>query len=133
MRKEQPHTQQDEYPGWKNRQNPRDCRRRIGDAGEFLAAAILKQEGYHVIKRNFVCKWGELDIIAKKENTLVFVEVKTRLNDQYGSGREAVDERKKRHIRNCAQDFLSQTCLPYDQIEFLVAEITAELIRGAEI
>lgn len=133
MRKEQPHTQQDEYPGWKNRQNPRDCRRRIGDAGEFLAAAILKQEGYHVIKRNFVCKWGELDIIAKKENTLVFVEVKTRLNDQYGSGREAVDERKKRHIRNCAQDFLSQTCLSYDQIEFLVAEITAELIRGAEI
>ena len=64
---------------------------------------------------------------------LVFAEVKTRLNDQYGSGREAVDERKKRHIRNCAQEFLSQTCLPYDQVEFLVAEITAELIMRAEI
>ena len=114
-------------------ENQTDYRRRIGDAGEFLAAAILKQEGYHVIKRNFVCKWGGLDLSAKKENTLVFAEVKTRLSDQYGSGREAVDERKKRHIRNCAQEFLSQTCLPYDQVEFLVAEITAELIMRAEI
>ena len=133
MKKEQTHTQQDEYPGWKNRQNSRDCRRRIGDAGEFLAAAILKQEGYHVIKRNFVCKWGELDLIAKKGKTLVFVEVKTRLNQQYGSGREAVDERKKKHLRNCAQDFLNQTCLPYDQVEFFVAEITTELITGVEV
>ena len=133
MRKEQTHTPQDEYPGWKNRQNSRDCRRRIGRTGESLSTEILKQDGYHIVKRNYSCRWGELDIIAKKENTLVFAEVKTRLNDQYGSGREAVDERKKRHIRNCAQDFLSQTCLPYDQVEFLVAEITAELIRGAEI
>lgn len=133
MKKEQTHTQQDEYPGWKNRQNSRDCRRRIGRAGESLAAEILKQDGYHIVKRNYSCRWGELDIIAKKENTLVFAEVKTRLNDQYGSGREAVDERKKRHIRNCAQEFLSQTCLPYDQVEFLVAEITAELIMRAEI
>lgn len=133
MKKEQTHTQQDEYPGWKNRQNSRDCRRRIGRTGESLATEILKQDGYHIVKRNYSCRWGELDIIAKKENTLVFAEVKTRLNDQYGSGREAVDERKKRHIRNCAQDFLSQTCLPYDQVEFLVAEITAELIRGVEI
>lgn len=133
MRKEQTHTQQDEYPGCKNRQNPRDCRRRIGRTGESLAAEILKRDGYYIIKRNYSCRWGELDIIAKKENTLVFAEVKTRLNDQYGSGREAVDERKKRHIRNCAQEFLSQTCLPYDQVEFLVAEITAELIMRAEI
>lgn len=114
-------------------ENQTDYRRRIGRTGESLAAEILKQDGYHIVKRNYSCRWGELDIIAKKENTLVFAEVKTRLNDQYGSGREAVDERKKRHIRNCAQDFLSQTCLPYDQVEFLVAEITAELIRGAEI
>lgn len=133
MKKEQTHTQQDEYPGWKNRQNSRDCRRRIGRTGESLATEILKQDGYHIVKRNYSCRWGELDIIAKKENTLVFAEVKTRLNDQYGSGREAVDERKKRHIRNCAQEFLSQTCLPYDQVEFLVAEITAELIMRAEI
>lgn len=114
-------------------ENQTDYRRRIGRTGESLATEILKQDGYHIVKRNYSCRWGELDIIAKKENTLVFAEVKTRLNDQYGSGREAVDERKKRHIRNCAQEFLSQTCLPYDQVEFLVAEITAELIMRAEI
>ena len=133
MKKEQTHTQQDEYPGWKNRQNSRDCRRRIGRAGESLAAEILKQGGYHIVKRNYSCRWGELDLIAKKGKTLVFVEVKTRLNQQYGSGREAVDERKKIHLRNCAQDFLNQTCLPYDQVEFFVAEITTELITGVEV
>lgn len=114
-------------------ENQTDYRHRIGRAGEALAAEILKQDGYHIVKRNYSCRWGELDLIAKKEKTLVFVEVKTRLNQQYGSGREAVDERKRKHLRNCAQDFLNQTCLPYDQVEFLVAEITTELITGVEV
>lgn len=52
-------------------------KRRIGDVGEELACRFLQENGYAIVERNFSCKFGEIDIIAKKGNSLVFVEVKT--------------------------------------------------------
>ena len=55
----------------------------IGDAGEEFAESILIDKGYLVLVRNFSCKTGEIDIIAKDGDTFVFVEVKTRKNNLY--------------------------------------------------
>ena len=53
-------------------------RRRLGNLGEGYAAKYLRKKGYRILERNYVGKWGEMDIIAKKRNLIAFVEVKTR-------------------------------------------------------
>ena len=71
----------------------------IGKLGEDIACLYLEKNNYKIIKRNFRCKQGELDIIAfnlKKE--LIFIEVKTRANGNYGLPSEAVDKRKISNI-----------------------------------
>lgn len=65
-----------------------------GKVGEDAAAYYLHKEGYTIICRNFRCMQGEIDIIAKDEKNLVFVEVKTRTSTKYGEAKEAVRRRK---------------------------------------
>ncbi len=101
-----------------------------GKIGEDLAAVMLEEKGYTILKRNFSCKYGELDIIAWRGRTICFIEVKTRLSDSYGMGREAVDEKKQRHIKNCAEFFLKYTNVPYESVDFQVIEIMLEHITG---
>ena len=75
-------------------------KRRIGDIGEGLASMFLVKHGFEVIEKNYQKKWGELDIIATKGNTLHFIEVKTMSN----VSRETFDERVTRetpqHLKN---------------------------------
>ena len=101
-----------------------------GQVGEELATVMLLEKGYQILERNYSCKCGELDIIARRGRTICFVEVKTRLSDTYGMGREAVDSKKQRHIKNSAQCYLMQTNVPYNSIDFQVVEITLEHITG---
>ena len=70
----------------------------MGNIGEELSSKYLENIGYKIIERNFRCKQGEIDIIAKDGEEYVFVEVKTRSNLCFGKPREAVDEYKKNHI-----------------------------------
>ena len=67
-----------------------------GKIGEDAAAYYLHREGYKIICRNFRCIQGEIDIIAKDEKNLVFVEVKTRTSTNYGEAREAVRRRQEK-------------------------------------
>ena len=69
---------------------PSDPRRQLGDHGEDLAAAALKKQGYKILERNYVTPLGEIDLIARQGKTVVFVEVKTRKSDRFGSPQEAV-------------------------------------------
>ena len=105
-------------------------KRLFGDKGEDLAAALLSEKGYDILARNFITKAGEIDIIAKKDGTIVFCEVKTRTSDQMGGGREAVDERKQERIRRCAEIFLMNTWIPYDYCEFHVIEIRVDHLEA---
>lgn len=105
---------------------------RIGTIGEELAAEALKAKGYYIIRRNFSCPYGEIDIIAIKDKVLSFVEVKTRLSSHYGAPGEAVDFRKQRHIRNAARYFISYYKRPYDKVDFQVMEVTVNHIKGLE-
>lgn len=107
-------------------------KKRVGRLGEELAAALLEDRGYKIIVRNFSCKFGEVDIIARKGGTIAFVEVKTRLSESYGSGREAVTEAKRQRIKWCADYYMSHTKWTYDQVDFQVIEISALQLKGLE-
>ncbi len=104
----------------------------IGAAGEELAAEILKARGYYILRRNFSCPYGEIDIIAVKDMVLCFVEVKTRSSFRYGEPSEAVDFKKQRHIRNAARYFLSYSKKKYEKVDFQVMEIAVNHIKRLE-
>ena len=75
---------------------------RRGNIGEDFAAEYLEKNGYTIVKRNFNTKFGEIDIIAKKDNIIAFVEVKSRADDSLFSPREAVTPSKQRKICKAA-------------------------------
>ncbi|MGQ9617649.1 MAG: YraN family protein [Candidatus Aminicenantia bacterium] len=80
----------------------------LGKKGEELAVKYLKNSGFEIVERRFRASRGEIDIVAKEKDTLVFVEVKTRKSNEFGSPLEAVDERKKAQIRKIAGIYISK-------------------------
>ena len=78
----------------------------LGKKGEKIATNFLKKLGYKIIETNFSCRQGEIDIIAKDNSELVFVEVKTRKSLEYGSPADAVNTIKKIHIYKVAEYYL---------------------------
>ena len=80
----------------------------IGNRGEELAAAFLERNGFKLIERNFRCKGGEVDIVAKDGKTLVFVEVKSRKTLTYGVPQLAVTPFKQRQISKAALTWLTR-------------------------
>lgn len=70
----------------------------LGNLGENLALKYLKNNGYQIITRNFSSKFGEIDIIAKEDSTLVFIEVKTRFSQAFGLPEEAITPWKVKKI-----------------------------------
>jgi putative endonuclease len=80
----------------------------LGDVGEELAVGRLVTLGYRILDRNYRCPLGELDCIAVKNRTLVFLEVKTRTSGDFGGPLEAVDRRKRRKLTRLAQYYVAQ-------------------------
>ena len=74
----------------------------FGAYGESLAAQFLQRKGLRVIDRNFRTPYGEIDLITRNRDTLVFVEVKARRNDEAGFPEEAVKRRKVHHLMRTA-------------------------------
>lgn len=77
-----------------------------GRVGEELAIKYLQNKGYKIIEKNFQCRQGEIDIIAKDKDEIVIIEVKTRKCLEYGKPAEAVDKNKRKHIYKAAQYYL---------------------------
>lgn len=75
----------------------------IAREGEDIACDYLKKKGYKIIERNFRKKYQEIDIIATRDSTLVFVEVKTRRSNSFGSPFESIAPWKVKHLINLAQ------------------------------
>ena len=95
----------------------------LGRAGEVKAAEFLKDKGYKIIKTNYKTHFGEIDLIAKDGETLVFIEVKTRSSDAFGAPSEAVNLKKQEKYFRVATEFLQrQGCLDADS-RFDVVEI----------
>jgi putative endonuclease len=83
-----------------------DRRRTLGDYGERMAERYLTERGLSVIDRNWRCARGELDLVARDGDCLVFCEVKTRRTERFGAPVEAVDRRKAARLRRLASAWL---------------------------
>lgn len=112
----------------------------VGDRYEELATKLLISRGYEILERNYRVKAGEIDIIARIEDTIVFVEVKYRKDSRFGYGIEAVDYRKIRRIYKAAEIYLTlnrklSSKIRFDCISFLGKKIswTKNLTWGDEI
>ena len=109
----------------------------LGSYGEEFGKLFLMKKGYKIIKQNYTTPLGEIDIIARDGDTLVFVEVKTRESWRFGLPYEAVDRRKQRKIANVALLYLKRfreipPCR-FDVISIseIGGELSAELIEDA--
>lgn len=109
-------------------------KRQIGTEKEKLAGAYLEKNGYDIIEYNFRCKQGEIDIIAKDGEYLVFFEVKYRSSSMSGTPFEAVDYKKQRIISRCALFYITKHKVTDVPCRFDVIGVTdkeVEVIKNA--
>ena len=80
----------------------------LGAVGEELACQFLRHEGFKTLVRNYTCPLGEIDLICRDGDTLVFVEVKARRSDSAGEPLESITYRKRTQIIRCAKYYLTR-------------------------
>src|SRR5205814_595385 len=102
-----------------------NVRRGLGDAGEELAARALRARGLLVVERKFRCRSGEIDLIARDGQCLVFVEVKTRRGNRFGTPEEAVHPRKQRKLIQVAETYLQQQLL--EDVDWRIDVVAIEM------
>ena len=95
----------------------------FGNTGEDMAIEYLEKRGYKILERNFFCRQGEIDIIAKDRKEIVFVEVKSRSSIEYGCPSEAVNKQKISHLYRAARYYLYKNKCLNNYIRFDVIEI----------
>jgi putative endonuclease len=88
-----------------------------------MAAAYLKRKGYHILERNYRTRHGEIDLIAQREGTVVFVEVKTARNLSFGPPQCWVNFRKREHLIRAAEAYLMERNTGEDNCRFDVIAI----------
>jgi putative endonuclease len=111
---------------------PRREKKELGKKGEEKALRFLKKRGYRIIEKNYVCKMGEMDIIAREKDTLAFVEVKTRTSTEFGPPQMAVTASKQRQLSKVALNYLKEKQLEDVKARFDVVAILLEG-KGEEI
>lgn len=105
-----------------------------GARNEEVAASYLAARGYRIVERNFRTKLGELDIIARDGSVLVFVEVRSRATDLFGSALDAVNAAKRQKVSRLAEQYLTWRRPRFESARFDVVAITGDevvLIRDA--
>ncbi len=100
----------------------------LGRRGEIEAQKFLKKKGFKILEKNFKTHFGEIDLIAKIDNTIVFIEVKARSSDVFGMPSEAVNSKKQKKYEIVANEYLQKFKLfdcecRFDVIEFLEEKI----------
>ncbi|HSL94240.1 MAG TPA: YraN family protein [Bacillota bacterium] len=94
-------------------------RKELGGRGETLAADYLRHIGWEILRMNYLSKGGEVDIIARRNGQLLFVEVKYRTDLSLGHPAESITRDKLRRIRRAAVAYLqSDACVPHSAIKF---------------
>lgn len=103
--------------------------RRQGDKAEERAAKYLKDNGYKILKRNYLCPLGEVDIIAQKDGALVFVEVKQRSGRAFGGATAAVTKAKQQKVGKAAVSYVKQSNARYTALMFDIIAITEDKLE----
>ena len=111
---------------------------RSGKKGEDIAVAYLKSRGYRIVERNYKCPLGEIDIVAREGDAIVFVEVKSRKSEEFGDPQLAVGLEKQKKVSRISLMYLKEKHLyPCDArfdvvaIKMLPDGSTIELIQNA--
>ena len=81
--------------------------KKTGDFGENIAENYLKKKGYDIIKKNYKTKYGEIDLICKNNNILIFTEVKTRIGENLGKPEDAIDRKKMQKLIKNAKAYVA--------------------------
>jgi putative endonuclease len=105
-----------------------DPRHELGKRGEELACAELERRGYAILARGYRTRFGEIDIVARHDETTVFVEVKARAGDEFGGAAAAVTPWKQRRLTYMAVDYLARHALSDRPCRFDV--VTVDTVDG---
>ena len=104
-------------------------RKNVGNLGEDIAAKFLQEKAYDIVQRNYRWARGEIDIIARKDNILVFVEVKTARGNSFGPPENWVDQRKQEQIGMVAEKYLQDNGINGMDCRF---DVIAVELQGAK-
>ena len=102
----------------------------IGKQGEIWAWEYLQQRQYVIVEKNFRCKFGEIDLIAKDKHLIVFVEVRTKTSTAYGPAYNSVTSSKQKQVKRVALFYISKYNLVNTQFRFDVIGITLDPRTG---
>jgi putative endonuclease len=113
--------------------------RELGTRGEDIAIEHLESLGFYVVSRNFRTRFGEIDLIARDGDTIVFVEVKARRSRQFGRAVEQITKGKQRKIVKTAGEYLRrsgslESCVRFDVLAIDIlpgGEVRIEHVKGA--
>jgi len=116
-----------------------DNRQNLGETGEAIASAFLEKNGYTILAQNYRCRFGEIDIIARESDYLVFVEVKTRTGVSHGHPLDAVTFKKQKQISKVAQYYLAEknlfdTAARFDVVSVILSKnspVNVEVVTNA--
>ena len=97
-------------------------RQRVGRWGEDVAAGYLERRGYRILARNVRTPYGEIDLVARREEDLLFVEVKTRTNRTFGLPEVSVTPRKQSHMLAAAEHFAAENEVESWQLDVIAVE-----------
>ena len=97
-----------------------------GALGEAAAAQHLKKSGLKILVKRYRCRYGEIDLVARDKDTLVFIEVKTRESTEYGEPFHAVTEEKQKHFSRVALDYLRKLRNPRIPVRFDIVEVISD-------
>ena len=100
-----------------------DRRRQTGQQGEAIAAGYFIERGFRILDRNWRCPTGELDIVMEKNDTLIFVEVRTRRGHRYGTAEESVTPSKQARLIELAHSYIQLTQPPHQQWRIDIAAV----------
>ena len=103
---------------------------KLGCWGEQIAEKYLIKKGYLIVARNFRCKLGEIDIIALDGKELVFIEVKTRQNQNYGLPCEAITASKIKHLKRTAAYYMAVNSVNNKDVRLDVIEILKKEVQS---
>ncbi len=105
-----------------------DMRKEVGRFGETVAASFLEKQGVRILKRNFQCRFGEIDLIGREKDYLIIVEVKLRRDRQKGMPGEAVDKRKQKKICQTFNYYrMKEKITDFVPVRFDVVEVYRDL------
>jgi putative endonuclease len=106
-------------------------KQRVGKRGEEIAAAYLQQQGYLILARNWRCPLGEIDIVAREGETWVFVEVRARRGNRFGTPEESITPDKQAKLVEVAQTYLQEAGL--GNVDSRIDVVAIELGQRGEV